>query len=159
MRFGAVVLSVFVLNTALGQAVPPPDRHAEVLPGLSPSTGVLDPCIDCDAIYASGRLVQLLAATRDPLSSLRDAIPRYHATPEIRIECADDRKFAVVERVLSRYRDTHSVVDVDGARIDFPDGWGLVRASNTQPVLVLRAEGATPAVVTLIPKQSRELLH
>jgi phosphomannomutase/phosphoglucomutase len=97
-----------------------------------------------DGIYASARLARLVAAAGEPLSALLARIPRYAASPEIRIPCADDRKFDVVAAVLDRYRATHAVVDVDGARVTFPQGWGLVRASNTQPVLVVRAEGRTP---------------
>jgi phosphomannomutase/phosphoglucomutase len=98
-----------------------------------------------DAIYASGRLVRLLAGSSLSLSELVDTLPRYHATPEIRIECRDEIKFDIVKSVLDHYRDTHEVVDIDGARVVFPKGWGLIRASNTQPVLVLRAEGRTEA--------------
>lgn len=97
-----------------------------------------------DAIYASGRLVQLLAGGPEPLSTRVADLPRYYATPEIRLDCPDERKFEVVDAVRQRYRRTHEVVDVDGARIVFDRGWGLVRASNTQPVLVVRAEGKTP---------------
>ncbi len=97
-----------------------------------------------DAIYASGRLAQLVASSPRPLSALAGELPRYHATPEIRVDCPDSLKFGVVDSVRDRYRATHEVIDVDGARVNFPDGWGLVRASNTQPVLVLRAEGTTP---------------
>jgi phosphomannomutase/phosphoglucomutase len=98
-----------------------------------------------DALYAAARLVRLLAATPEPLSTLRASLPRYHATPETRIPCADERKFGVVAAVLARFRDRYPVLAVDGARVQFPEGWGLVRASNTEPALVLRAEGRTPA--------------
>jgi len=104
-----------------------------------------------DAIYASGRLVQLLAEGKEPLSARVADLPRYYATPEIRVECPDDRKFDVVSAVLDRYRATHDVVAVDGARVVFDAGWGLVRASNTQPVLVVRAEGRTP--------EARDAIH
>ena len=112
-----------------------------------------------DAIYASGRLVQMLAAQHRPFSALVDDLPRYHATPEIRIACPDEKKFAVVEQVREHFRPTHDVVDVDGARVLFPEGWGLVRASNTQPVLVLRAEGATPEARDAIAAELREVLE
>jgi phosphomannomutase/phosphoglucomutase len=72
-------------------------------------------------------------------------VPHTEVTPEIRVHCPDDVKFGVVRRVLEHYRQTHDVVDVDGARINFGDGWGLVRASNTQPVLVLRFEAQSAA--------------
>lgn len=97
-----------------------------------------------DAIYASARLAELVAAASGSLAELVDGLPRYHASPEIRVDCADDAKFEVVEKIKARYRPSHAVVEVDGARISFKDGWGLVRASNTQPVLVVRAEGRTP---------------
>jgi phosphomannomutase/phosphoglucomutase len=93
-----------------------------------------------DAIYAALRLLEILSATDAPLSSLLADVPTTYATPELRVECADDVKFGIVQRVLDHYRPTHEVIDVDGARIKFEGGWGLVRASNTQPVLVLRFE-------------------
>ncbi len=99
-----------------------------------------------DAIYAALRLVEILAETGQGLRALLADLPVTFATPELRVDCPDAQKFAVVEAVLARYRRTHDVVDVDGARISFGDGaWGLVRASNTQPVLVLRFEARTEA--------------
>jgi phosphomannomutase/phosphoglucomutase len=112
-----------------------------------------------DALYASGRLVQLVAGADRPLSELVADLPRYYATPEIRVTCADERKFDVVEAVRARYRRTHPVVEVDGARVEFPDGWGLVRASNTQPVLVLRAEGTSPEARDAIERELRDGLR
>ena len=97
-----------------------------------------------DAVYAAGRLLRILSRTDRPLSSLADEIPRYYATPEIRVACPDDWKFAVVDAVTRDLRSQYDVIDIDGVRVIFPDGWALVRASNTQPVLVVRAEGATP---------------
>jgi phosphomannomutase/phosphoglucomutase len=97
-----------------------------------------------DAIYASLRMLEIAAAADRPLSSLLADVPLTHATPEIRVECADELKFDVVATVLERFRKDHDVLDVDGARIRFEDGWGLVRASNTQPALVLRFEAASP---------------
>jgi phosphomannomutase/phosphoglucomutase len=67
-------------------------------------------------------------------------IPPTYVTPEIRVQCDDDKKFEVVERVKAEFKKNHEVIDVDGARILFPSGWGLVRASNTQDVLVMRFE-------------------
>jgi phosphomannomutase/phosphoglucomutase len=83
-----------------------------------------------DALYASGRLVQLVAGADRPLSELVADLPRYYATPEIRVTCADERKFDVVEAVRARYRRTHPVVEVDGARVEFPDGCGMGSASS-----------------------------
>jgi phosphomannomutase/phosphoglucomutase len=96
-----------------------------------------------DAIYAAGRLFRMLSNSDLPLSSLAAEIPRYHATPETRVPCPDDRKFDVVDSLTREFRSKFPVIDVDGVRIVFPDGWALVRASNTQPVLVVRAEGTT----------------
>ena len=66
-----------------------------------------------------------------------------HSTPEIRIDCPDDRKFEVVRRAADYFREHYEVIDIDGVRVKFPDGWGLVRASNTQPALVTRFEAAS----------------
>jgi phosphomannomutase/phosphoglucomutase len=93
-----------------------------------------------DAIYAGARLLEILSWTDEPLSSLLASLPRTIYTPEIRLDCPDDKKFAVVQALTEHFRRSHEVVDVDGARILFENGWGLVRASNTQPVLVLRFE-------------------
>ncbi len=93
-----------------------------------------------DAIYASCRLLRLLAAREEPLSELLAAIPSYPSTPEIRVNCPDALKFRVVEEVGAAFRQEYETVDVDGVRVLFGDGWGLLRASNTQPVLVLRFE-------------------
>jgi phosphomannomutase/phosphoglucomutase len=97
-----------------------------------------------DATYAAGRLLEILAAGPGPLSSLLQGIPATVATPEIRIPCPDSTKFAVVARVAEALRAAHPVVDIDGVRVLMPGGWGLVRASNTQPVLVLRFEADSP---------------
>ncbi len=98
-----------------------------------------------DAIYAAGRLLRILSRTERPLSALAAEIPRYHTTPEVRVACPDDNKHQVVAALAREFKAHHEVIDVDGARIVFPDGWGLIRASNTQPVLVVRAEGTGPA--------------
>ncbi len=98
-----------------------------------------------DALYAACRLMEIVAHSGRPLSHQLADMPRTCTTPEIRVDCPDETKFGVVERVKREFQQTHRVVDVDGARILFPGGWGLVRASNTQPVLVLRFEAATPA--------------
>jgi phosphomannomutase/phosphoglucomutase len=96
-----------------------------------------------DAIYAACRLLELLANTSISLSSMLSDIPPTFVTPEIRVQCDDDKKFNVVETVKAQFRKDHRVIEVDGARILFPHGWGLVRASNTQDVLVLRFEAET----------------
>jgi phosphomannomutase/phosphoglucomutase len=98
-----------------------------------------------DAVYAALRLVELIGAKGEGLEEMLRDVPETYATPELREPCPDAVKFRVVERVLDYYRGKKPVVDVDGARVDFGDGWGLVRASNTQPVLVLRFEAQSPA--------------
>jgi phosphomannomutase/phosphoglucomutase len=112
-----------------------------------------------DAIYAALRLLEIVAATERPLHELLADVPKTFATPELRVECPDELKFTVVERVLEHYRKTHDVIDVDGARILFGDGaWGLVRASNTQPVLVLRFEANTPLRLDSIRAEVEEFV-
>jgi len=93
-----------------------------------------------DAIYASCRLLEIIAASGKTVSELIADIPKTYNTPEIRVECPDHIKFSVVEKVTDIFRKTHDVIDIDGVRVLFDDGWGLVRASNTQPALVLRFE-------------------
>ena len=79
------------------------------------------------------------------LREAADLIPSYPATPEIRVGCPDHRKFEVVKALVNSFKqEGYEVIDIDGARIQFPDGFALVRASNTQPVLVLRVEARTP---------------
>jgi len=97
-----------------------------------------------DGIYGALRLLQILAESKKTIGELLADLPPTFVTPELRVECPDDLKFEVVERVRDRYRKKYEVIDVDGARILFGDGaWGLVRASNTGPVLVLRFEART----------------
>ncbi|HFB98002.1 MAG TPA: phosphomannomutase, partial [Bryobacterales bacterium] len=96
-----------------------------------------------DALYAACRLMEIVARSGKPLSAQVAGLPKMVVTPEIRVDCPDEIKFDVVARVAERFQKTHEVITVDGARILFPHGWGLVRASNTQPVLVLRFEADT----------------
>jgi phosphomannomutase / phosphoglucomutase len=96
-----------------------------------------------DGIYVSFRLVQYLSTQAKKLSALVDELPKFVSTPEIRIDCPDDQKFKVVEKLVQEFKREYAVVDVDGARVQFGDGWGLVRASNTQGLLVLRFEAKT----------------
>jgi phosphomannomutase / phosphoglucomutase len=96
-----------------------------------------------DAIYASCRLIELLSRTDKRLSRLLEDVPKTFITPEIRVDCPDEIKFKVVEKVKEELRQSFTIIDVDGVRAQFGDGWGLVRASNTQPVLVLRFEALT----------------
>ena len=96
-----------------------------------------------DAVYAALRLLEIISNTGKSVSELLDGIPPAFTTPEIRVECADEIKFQLIEKVKEEFKKEYKVIDVDGVRIEFPDGWGLIRASNTQPALVLRFEAAT----------------
>jgi len=113
-----------------------------------------------DGIYAAARMVELLARNPDkPVSSYLDDWPVTYSTPEIRLDCPEKIKFQVVERALEYFRARRQVIDVDGARVVFPDGWGLVRASNTQPVLVLRFEAESPERLAEIRRSMEEPLN
>ncbi|RMH50378.1 MAG: phosphomannomutase/phosphoglucomutase [Zetaproteobacteria bacterium] len=99
-----------------------------------------------DAIYAGARVLEMVAARPGPISAMLDGIPPAVTTPEIRVECPDARKFALVEEAKAHFAALgYEIIDVDGMRIKFADGWGLVRASNTQPALVLRFEAPDEA--------------
>jgi phosphomannomutase/phosphoglucomutase len=96
-----------------------------------------------DALYAACRLIEIIAKSGKPLSHQLEGIPKLVSTPELRLDCPDDEKFEVVSRVAQEFRKRGDIVDVDGVRVSFESGWGLVRASNTQPVLVMRFEATT----------------
>jgi phosphomannomutase/phosphoglucomutase len=93
-----------------------------------------------DALFAAARLLNYVARRGGPLSRLLDDLPRTFVTPELRVACPDDRKFDVVRDAAQHFAERYDVLTLDGARVSFPRGWGLVRASNTQPVLVMRFE-------------------
>jgi phosphomannomutase/phosphoglucomutase len=97
-----------------------------------------------DAIYAAARLAGLVASSGSALSDLAARIPSYPSTPELRVDCPEDQKFGIVAEAVAHYKETHDVIDIDGARILFDGGWALIRASNTQPVIVARMEADTP---------------
>ena len=97
-----------------------------------------------DAIYAAALLARIVQRSGMTLSELAESIPAYPSTPELRIETSEDRKFDIVRSVVDRYKQTHEVIDIDGARVLFDGGWALIRASNTQPVIVMRFEADTP---------------
>lgn len=96
-----------------------------------------------DGIYASGRLLQIIANSDKSFAELADEVPVFPSTEEIRVDCADEVKFDVVQGLVEDFRKDYDVIDVDGARVEFGDGWGLVRASNTEPNLVVRFEAKT----------------
>ena len=97
-----------------------------------------------DAIYAGARLLSLLSRSDKSLKEMLTDIPRYYSTPEIRVPSSDTAKFDIVNQVIQYFSHKYPILDVDGARIIFPDGWGLVRASNTGPELIVRCEGNSP---------------
>jgi phosphomannomutase/phosphoglucomutase len=95
-----------------------------------------------DAIYATGRLLEILCEEARPLSQLLWGLPKMVSTPEIRVDCPDEIKFDLVNKAREYFKSQYRVVDVDGVRVIFDDGWGLIRASNTQPVIVMRFEAS-----------------
>jgi phosphomannomutase / phosphoglucomutase len=129
-----------------------------------------------DAVYAAMRLVELLSHSKQTLAELYDTLPVLHNTPEIRMPCPEDVKFEVVRRAVAWFRERYSIVDVDGVRVIFQDppksqagggggpnvGWGLVRASNTGPVLVMRFEADGPQrlaeIKTLMEGRLRQII-
>jgi phosphomannomutase/phosphoglucomutase len=98
-----------------------------------------------DALFAAARLLELVSRDAGGLARHLADLPETHTTPEIRVPCDDERKFAIVAEAAREFAARLPVNTIDGARISWPDGWGLLRASNTQPVLVLRFEATTAA--------------
>jgi phosphomannomutase/phosphoglucomutase len=97
-----------------------------------------------DALYDACHLVDLLARSERSLADLVADFPAYVSTPELRIDVPEEKKFELVERAQAHFAASHDVITVDGVRILFGDGWGLIRASNTQPALVARFEARSP---------------
>ena len=106
-----------------------------------------------DALYAACRLIEIVANSGQPLSHQLEGIPQMVSTPELRVDCPDDVKFQVVDRVAEIVRKRHRVIDVDGVRVPYEHGWGLVRASNTQPVLVMRFEASSKELLNQYRKE------
>ena len=114
-----------------------------------------------DAIYAALRVYEIAADTDKPISSLLADLPPAVSTPEIRVDCEEEKKFELVEETKNRIKKNFSqfkITDIDGIRVDFADGFGLIRASNTQPVLVLRFEAPSTARLNEIRSQMEGLL-
>jgi phosphomannomutase/phosphoglucomutase len=111
-----------------------------------------------DGIYSSGRLLELLSKTSQPLSALLADVPRTFSTPELRVDCPEEKKFELVRRAQAWFKERHQAITVDGVRVVFPDGWGLVRASNTQPILVLRFEATSAARLAEIRRLVEEVV-
>jgi phosphomannomutase/phosphoglucomutase len=97
-----------------------------------------------DALYGAARLLRILADSGKTVRQLLSDVPNFVSTPEIRVEVPEERKFGLVDKAVAHFRSQHDVIDVDGVRVLFGDGWGLIRASNTQPVLVARYEASSP---------------
>ena len=112
-----------------------------------------------DALYGAVRMASYLASLGEPLSAQVDRLPAYVNSPEIRVPCADEAKFRVVAEVAEHFARDHEVITIDGARVLFSDGWGLLRASNTQPVLVLRFEARTAAGLAAVEGEFRDVLR
>ncbi|MEN6327917.1 MAG: phosphomannomutase/phosphoglucomutase [Syntrophomonas sp.] len=103
-----------------------------------------------DALYAAARLLRILSHSQQGITELLADVPVYYSTPELRVKSDDITKFEIVEEVITHFRDLFEVLDIDGARILFPGGWGLVRASNTGPALIIRCEAKTPQNLKII---------
>ncbi len=112
-----------------------------------------------DGIYSGLRMAQLLSEKDEKLSDIMAKLPKYYSTPEIRIHAPEDKKFLIVKEVTEEFqKQKYDVVTVDGARVEFGDGWGLVRASNTEPALILRFEAKTPERLEAIENTVKEKL-
>jgi len=112
-----------------------------------------------DATYAGARLLEILSKTDKPLAKLFDGVPQTFSTPELRVDCPDDIKFDVVKKIADHFSQNHKVITIDGARIVFGHGWGLVRASNTQAILVLRFEADSDEHLTAIRSEVEAFLN
>jgi phosphomannomutase/phosphoglucomutase len=111
-----------------------------------------------DALFAACKLLTFLSQSDKPFSAHLEGIPRWFTSPELRVPCADDRKWDVVERVAEELRKSHQALEIDGIRATFPDGWALVRASNTGPNLTVRYEAKTQAGLDAIDRELRGVL-
>ena len=109
-----------------------------------------------DAIYAACRILQIVASSKIKVSEMLLDVPKTEATPEIRVDCPDDRKFKIVRELTESFRKNYDVIDIDGVRINFGEGWALIRASNTQPVIVFRFEannaGRLAEIISIVRK-------
>jgi phosphomannomutase/phosphoglucomutase len=109
-----------------------------------------------DAIYAACRILQIVASSKIKVSEMLLDVPKTEATPEIRVDCPDDRKFEIVRELTESFRKNYDVIDIDGVRINFGEGWALIRASNTQPVIVFRFEannaGRLAEIISIVRK-------
>jgi phosphomannomutase/phosphoglucomutase len=112
-----------------------------------------------DAIYSSARLLEILSHSEQKLSQMLEDLPKTFNSPEIRVYASDEVKFKIVEEVKKELSKQHPIIDIDGVRAIYPGGWGLVRASNTQSVLVLRFEGKTAEELKKIEKDVKAVVE
>ena len=109
-----------------------------------------------DAIYAACRILQIVASSKIKVSEMLLDVPKTEATPEIRVDCPDNRKFEIVRELTESFRKKYDVIDIDGVRVNFGEGWALIRASNTQPVIVFRFEannaGRLSEIISIVRK-------
>ena len=112
-----------------------------------------------DALYGAARLLRIVDASGMSVKQMLSDVPKFVSTPEIRVDCPDELKFEVVDRAVKHFRALYDVIDVDGVRVLFGDGWGLIRASNTQPVLVTRYEARTPERLAEIQRLMEDWLR
>jgi phosphomannomutase/phosphoglucomutase len=112
-----------------------------------------------DALYGAARLLQIVADSGKSVRQLLADVPRFVSTPEIRVDCADDKKFEIVKEAREYFASRYDVITVDGVRVLFGDGWGLIRASNTQPVLVMRFEARTASELEKIQSEMQGWLR
>ena len=111
-----------------------------------------------DALYAAARLMKIVADGEGGLARLIADLPRLVSTPEIRVDCPEDRKVAVVAEAAKHFASRYQAVTIDGVRWRTPDGWGLIRASNTQPILVMRFEARSPDALRAIEREALDVL-
>ena len=109
-----------------------------------------------DAIYAACRILQIVASSKIKVSEMLLDVPKTEATPEIRVDCPDNRKFEIIRELTESFRKKYDVIDIDGVRVNFGEGWALIRASNTQPVIVFRFEannaGRLSEIISIVRK-------
>ena len=112
-----------------------------------------------DAIYASLRLLRIIEKENKKLSEFFKDVKKYYSTPEIRIEVSDEEKFEIVEKIKRYYLEKYKINDIDGVKVYYPKGWALVRASNTQPALVVRVEAETEEALNKIKGEFIEIIE
>ena len=112
-----------------------------------------------DALYGAARLLKIVADSGKTIRELLADVPRFVSTPEIRVDCPDDRKFGIVENATAHFSSRYQVNTVDGVRVLFGDGWGLIRGSNTQPVLVMRFEARSAEQLERIRSEMQDWLR